>query len=215
MVVSGTLQASHGRSWLSWSLIWYCCGSRGFERGAIRYLGLHFVSLCSDTTTPEKKRGIKYLGLSFSIPRFEMTPRRQFRTLSNQMTSPGRNICLPIGSPSALCSLEPPADGGRIGFEGAEIDAGAGTGAGAGAGGVALGMDETGCVNLISFLTGGSALMELSAGVWSPSGEQILHVQFSGFPSLSHASHSKCGKKSAGLLNLFFRPCGCPYRYAS
>lgn len=49
----------------------------------------------------------------------------------------------------------------------------------------------------------------------SSSGEQILQPQLSESPLSSVVSHSKCGKKSAGLLKRFLRPVGWPYRYAS
>ena len=76
---------------------------------------------------------------------------------------------------------------------------------------VGFGVDVAGGANLISLLKGPLLLLEeLSAGSSSPSGEQSLQEQFMGSPSVSVASHRRCGKKSAGLLNLFLRPSGYP-----
>ncbi len=85
-----------------------------------------------------------------------------------------------------------------------EEEDGAYVGAGFGA------ADKVGGWYFNSFLA--SLFPEKASGSSSPSGEQILHEQLLESHSLSTASHIRCGKKSAGLLNLFFRPCGCPYR---
>lgn len=70
-----------------------------------------------------------------------------------------------------------------------------------------MGMSSCFTKGLVS-LAGSTVLGVSGCAGCNSSGEQILQEQFFGSVFESVTSHSRCGKKSAGLLNLFFLPSG-------
>lgn len=83
---------------------------------------------------------------------------------------------------------------------------------GIGRGAGALFWVTAGLGSTTSCFVGFSTFKFLAPGIIasSSSGEQILQPQLSESPLSSVVSHSKCGKKSAGLLKRFLRPVGWP-----